>query len=167
MFSPRLLLVASLLVSNSCMARTLPPKSSEGVSQLIRDIAGAGSISRQRLEQVFQTAFIEAQGTKYLRVFEAQNVRYGTLEFERISYKDPIYGANFGPRMTAMLKGKCLQRVAIMSEFKSLAITQTPNGHSMEEETVYSRDYPRGKLSFGFAEAAPDCLRSITIAQPK
>jgi hypothetical protein len=61
------------------------------------------------------------------------------------------------------LSGTCLRLDELRERFGELQIIQAPRGHSLEETTVHSAKQPWGILTFGFKEAAPDCLARITF----
>lgn len=64
------------------------------------------------------------------------------------------------------LSGTCVQKSAVNSRYTQLVMTDFPRGRSLDEEASYSQETSWGKLSFGFAERAPDCLHSI-VFDPK
>jgi hypothetical protein len=64
------------------------------------------------------------------------------------------------------LSGACVSRKEVLERSKGLAISATPRGRSLDEQTYWSKQESWGKLSFGFAERNPDCLRSV-VFDPK
>lgn len=59
--------------------------------------------------------------------------------------------------------GTCVNKAEVMRRYGGLSLTEYPRGRSLDEEAHYSRSEPWGDLSFGFAERARDCLRSVVF----
>ncbi len=65
------------------------------------------------------------------------------------------------------LDGDCIGIDALRAHYGEVPITDSPHGHSLEEETVHSSRQPWGTLSFGFKERNPACLATIVLAPGK
>lgn len=61
------------------------------------------------------------------------------------------------------LAGTCVTKAEVMRRYSGLNLTDYPRGRSLDEEAHFSRSEPWGTLSFGFAERARDCLRSVVF----
>ncbi|AYM89876.1 hypothetical protein D9980_04365 [Serratia sp. 3ACOL1] len=68
--------------------------------------------------------------------------------------------------LTLQVSGICITLPEVKQHYSDLTITDVPRGRSLEEETSYTtvRYSNNVKLSFGFAEKKPDCLRSIVFS---
>jgi hypothetical protein len=87
------------------------------------------------------------------------------IDIDLVRYREPIGTENSGPSpLLYVVFSNCMDRGKILSQYAPLSISQAPRGHSVDEETVYSQDRSWGTLSFGFAESAPNCLRTVTFA---
>lgn len=62
--------------------------------------------------------------------------------------------------------GKCIDRSVVLERQQGMRITNVPRGRSLDEETSWSQMLAWGKLSFGFTERQPDCLKSLVFATP-
>lgn len=87
----------------------------------------------------------------------------GEVEIESIDLRVSKDKAN-SRMMVLKLAGNCVRKADVLGRNHDLAITDHPRGRSLDEETSYSVEKPWGKLSFGFAERSPDCLRSVVFA---
>jgi hypothetical protein len=58
---------------------------------------------------------------------------------------------------------QCVDRATALETYGPLELSQTPKGHSVNEQTSYSRTTSWGKFSIGFAERSPDCLASVVF----
>jgi len=154
-------LILTLVLVSGCA--TVPAEQSRSdIARLVGELS-VDPLTLAIAEKAFGTKLVEAQGTSRLRLYQADNLRYGKLQISHVSYSDPLPNAQFGPLITLDFSGPCLKRQGVLDQFQGLVVTQAPRGHSIREETVYSRQTAVGRLSFGFAESAPDCLRSVTI----
>ncbi|KQW03099.1 hypothetical protein [Rhizobacter sp. Root1221] len=61
------------------------------------------------------------------------------------------------------LSGACVPKSAVFGRYENLQLTDYPRGRSLDEEASYTRVESWGKLSFGFAERARDCLRTVVF----
>ena len=61
------------------------------------------------------------------------------------------------------LSGTCVPKSEVLGRYQGLELTGVPRGRSPDEEASYSRREPWGKLSFGFAEHTPGCLRTVVF----
>lgn len=84
----------------------------------------------------------------------------GGLDFERVSLS---YLPNGKPGVFVLTLAPDLapSREEVRARFDDIKITAAPSGRSLDEETEFSRQEVWGTLAFGFAERAPDKLRSI------
>lgn len=86
----------------------------------------------------------------------------GEVEIESIELRVGKDKAN-SRLMVLKLAGNCIRKADVLGRNDDLAMTDHPRGRSLDEETSYSVEKPWGKLSFGFAERSPDCLRSVVF----
>ncbi len=68
--------------------------------------------------------------------------------------------------LTLSVSGKCIPRKEVLDRYKGLTITSHPRGGSWDEKTYWSKEEAWGRISFGFTERNPDCLRSV-VFDPK
>lgn len=61
------------------------------------------------------------------------------------------------------LSGTCVPKTEVFARYPQMVMTDHPRGRSLDEEASYTKDTAWGKLSFGFAERAPDCLRTVVF----
>ena len=61
------------------------------------------------------------------------------------------------------LSGTCVPKSEVLGRYEGLELTGVPRGRSPDEEASYSRVERWGRLSFGFAEHTPGCLRTVVF----
>ncbi|MGC6327880.1 hypothetical protein [Rhizorhabdus sp. FW153] len=98
--------------------------------------------------------------------YEAEDYHISGSILEKIEYRQPVVGsgASRGSILSIRIGGECVDRKEVILRYSDLAITDVPKGHSLDEQTYYSAAKPWGKISFGFSERVPDCLRTIVIS---
>ena len=124
--------------------------------------------SKQKVETLLKTSLNETDNTG--------NDVFQFYESPPVTLKDGVVIRNVdlrikrtGPHpgfMVMEIEGLCITLDQIRRRYGPLEITETPHGHSLDDETSHSVMQPWGKLSFGFAERNPDCLASI-VFDPK
>lgn len=63
--------------------------------------------------------------------------------------------------------GKCITVEQVTAHFRTLAVVDTPRGHSYLDETVYRSRQRWGDYYFSFRQIARDCLSSVSIDSHK
>lgn len=66
--------------------------------------------------------------------------------------------------MVLRLTGTCVAKAEVMRRYEGLKLTEYPRGRSLNEQAHFSRRESWGEISFGFAERARDCLRSVVFS---
>jgi hypothetical protein len=158
-------IAAAVLAQSSCAENKFMNLTGNSVGSLLSKLESAGFSSRSRIESVLTTSLIQTGNTGSFKFYEANKIRFGDLEIESVTYREPTSTGTPSARALLSLKigPECTNRVEVLRQYGPLHLTQTPRGHSVNEETVYSHERPWGVLSFGFSAARPDCLRSITF----
>lgn len=136
----------------------------QAVDALVKQIP----FSKKKVETLLKTSLSETDNTG--------NDVFQFYESPPVTLKDGVVIRNVdlrikraGPHpgfMVLEIEGQCVTLDQIRRRYGPLEITETPHGHSLDEETSHSVVRPWGKLSFGFAERNPDCLASI-VFDPK
>jgi hypothetical protein len=114
------------------------------------------------IEQLLGTRLAEGAGTSAVDIYEASNVKLSDGQVS-IDLRAAKPGATTGGLLNVGITGACLKRRDVERKYGPLALSGVPRGRSSEEQLAFSRSEPWGRLSFGFAEADPDCLRTVTF----
>ncbi len=98
-----------------------------------------------------------------MRFYEASDVALSHgVTLEKISVR--IQKIQPDPGFVSIkLVGSCVTRAEVMRRYEGLTLSDHPRGRSPDEETSFSRREAWGELTFGFAERAPDCLRTVVF----
>ncbi|WP_076070849.1 hypothetical protein [Sphingomonas montana] len=138
------------------------------IDTLIQRIRGAGHIDRPAVEAITGAALKPTTATNSFQSYAADGILSGTLVLS-VELREPKPGSNAtaGPLLLLRIVKGCPARKDVVAHYAPLAISQTPRGGSLDEETSWSRKEPWGQLSFGFAERAPDCLSTVVFAFEK
>lgn len=136
----------------------------ELIDRLVQDIRQAGKVARAPVEKA-TGAHLQVTGeTDYFRSYSAPPIKAGELSFA-IDLREPKpgSGATAGALLVLDVTGGCARKAAIEARYGDWQLTDVPRGRSPDEKAYWTRVEPWGELSFGFAESAPDCLRSVVF----
>jgi hypothetical protein len=121
-------------------------------------------LTKEGIEKLMNVSLRLAQENDYVKFYEGGPVSLaGGLQADNIDlrlHKSRPADKGF---LVLNLSGACLTLDAIKARYHDLEITGIPRGGSVNETTSYSTLQPWGKLSFGFAEARPDCLATVVM----
>ena len=92
--------------------------------------------------------------------FRLKDVAVTSLDYREATPANPLHP---GPILIVELHGGCISRDMVFDHYTNLRLFDAPHGHSLDEETSYSRVESWGQLRFGFAERSPDCLSSVVF----
>lgn len=150
----------SLVIIGRIVPATAAPTTAE-IAAIVDRLRGLRTLDRTNVEQVLGRRLTRTDGNQAFTFWGAA----GRGLVAKIDFREPVRGgtATAGPILVLILGG-CVSRREIESRFGPLAITGTPRGRSLDEETALSREESLGRLSFGFAERKPDCLRSLSLS---
>lgn len=130
---------------------------------LVDDLPTKVPLERDTLQTHLGVVLREKGSNAYTDMYEGGPVHLkGEVEIESIDLRVSKDKAN-SRLMVLKLAGNCVRKTDVLGRHHDLAITDHPRGRSLDEETSYSVEKPWGKLSFGFAERSPDCLRSVVF----
>lgn len=131
----------------------------------IATLRGAPRLDRTTVEGAFGARLSAKDGNDAFVFYAADAVPLGAATVS-LDLRVPVPGggATAGPLLNVRVMKGCPPRAAIEGRYGPLAPTGMPRGHSRDELFSFSREEPWGRLSFGFAERAPDCLASVTFA---
>lgn len=166
---PRLLaslLLASLLTGAQAAGRT--PQGTSRMKTLdlwtvIDYLPTRLPFSTDKIESALNVVLAKDSENEYFSFYKAQDLALSNgVVIEaidlRIRKEQPHPGF-----LVIRLAGACVPRAEVLRRYEGLDITDHPRGRSLDEQTSYSRREVWGKLSFGFAERSPDCLRSVVF----
>ena len=153
--------VIAFAASSGC-ARESRVEHAASIEDLIDKVRANPTIQRDALEQLLGTRLAEGAGTAAVDVYEASGV---TLPDGRvdIDLRAARAGATTGGILNLGISGKCLKRSDVEKKYGPLTLSGVPRGRSTAEQLAFTRAEPWGRLSFGFAEANPDCLKTVTF----
>ena len=116
-------------------------------------------LERDKLQTLLGVVLRENGSNAYTDMYEGGPVHLtGEVEIESIDLRVSKHKVN-SRLLVLKLAGNCVHKADVLGRDHALVITDHPRGRSLDEETNYSVEKPWGKLSFGFAERSPDCLR--------
>ena len=134
----------------------------------IAALRGAARLDRAAVEGTFGTRLNTKDGNSSFAFYAADAVPLGAVTVS-LDLRVPVPGggATAGPLLNLRVVKGCPTRAAVEGRYGPLTPTGMPRGHSREELFSFSREEPWGRLSFGFAERAPDCLAFVTFAHTR
>lgn len=139
----------------------------DGVAAIVARLQGLGSLDRASIERTFGAGLAAyASGNPYFDVWRGRGMAVGGITIASFELREPKRGVEATGRafLNLTLDGGCVGRRELEQRFGPLTLSSTPRGRSLDEQAVWSRQERIGRLSFGFAERSPDCVRSITLA---
>jgi hypothetical protein len=131
----------------------------------IATLRGAPRLDRATVEGAFGARLNTGDGNDAFAFYAAEAVPLGAVTVS-LDLRVPVPGggATAGPLLNVRVVNGCPPRAGVEARYGPLTPTGMPRGHSRDELFSFSREEPWGRLSFGFAERAPDCLASVTLA---
>jgi hypothetical protein len=123
-------------------------------------------LDREKLQSALGVVLNLTDSNDYTDFFEGgpvhllEDVDVEKLEL-RVNKQNPLQRL-----LILSLSGRCVERPALLSRYKDLQLTGHPRGRSPDEETSWSKQHAWGKLSFGFPERNPNCLRTVVFNAP-
>lgn len=137
------------------------------IDRLVRDIRHAGGVGRKPIEQATGRGMHLVDEDQYFRSYTATASSEGPVTFG-LDLREPKQGsgATGGALLVVNVKGDCPPRAALEARYGPWRLTEVPRGRSPDEQAYWTHAEPWGELSFGFAEKAPDCLRTVVFRNP-
>ena len=160
-----IVVTAASLASAAC-GNPAPMPAPASLADALDTLRRGGRIDRAHVEQAFGARLATTGETDgpFAR-FAARDVRVDGATVT-IDLREPVAGrgATAGALLNLRIGGDCLARAAVEERYGPLAVSDLPRGRSLDETMGMSREEPWGRLTFGFAERAPDCLATVTFA---
>ncbi len=135
------------------------------VFEIIDTLRSQPRLDRHAVERAIGTRLGTADGNASFAFYEAKGVKAGGTTVS-VDFREPVAGgaATAGPMLNLSIGEGCPARAEIEKRYGPLTVSGGPTGRSTAEETKLSRQEPWGRLTFGFADRAPSCLSSVTLA---
>lgn len=139
-------------------------RSPTAIDRIVADLRKAKRFDRATIERITHSGLRPTSATSSFRTYEAKGVKVGslTVDFELRESKEGS-DATAGPLFVIRLIRGCPRKSDVEARYSPWKLTDVPRGESWDEEAYWSRLESWGKLSFGFAESAPDCLRTVAF----
>jgi hypothetical protein len=120
-------------------------------------------LDAQRVQAAFGVALGHVSANEYVDFFEGGPVHLADgVDIENVDLR--VHKHEPRHRLLALsLAGRCIERSAVLSRYDDLQISDHPRSTFPDQETYWSIRHPWGKLSFGFAQGKPDCLRTVVL----
>lgn len=135
------------------------------VWQLIEDIQAA-PFTLAGVEKILGQTLVEQtqKSNEYFQFFSGQELALaGNSRIVKIDLRLPRGTSNSKGMLAIHLGGECITMQQVSQQFADLAVTGMPRGGSLEEATTYTANTAWGKVSFGFQQKKPDCLRYLVF----
>jgi hypothetical protein len=102
--------------------------------------------------------------------YEGGRVPLADAVVSSVGFRTPVGvpGTEGGPLLVIKIDTSPARRVSrktILERFGPLILTGVPRGRSSDEQAYWSAIESVGKVSFGFAEPAPDSLASVVFSR--
>lgn len=122
------------------------------------DHAAVGTLFRRQLSHTESNEYFDRYRLDRLAIDDV-------LDAVAIDLREPRAGsgATAGSLLTMDIEGGCIDLATLRQRYGTLTITQTPRGRSPQEKTVHEIRAGTRVVRFGFTEANPACLGSLTI----
>jgi hypothetical protein len=130
----------------------------------IDKVVSGGRIDKATVEAVTGVKLSLLSSDEYTKSyaghgFALKDTTVGSIDYREAARSNPVRGS----LLVMDLNASCITKSAVLARYKPLTIIDEPRGRSLNEETAYARSESWGRLSFGFAERARDCLSSIAF----
>lgn len=130
---------------------------------LLDDLPSRMPLDPEPVQNAFGVALRHVSANEFVDFFEggpvplADGVDVQNLDL-RVHKDEPLQ------RLLVLTIGsRCVERSAVLARYDSLQITDHPRSTFPDQQTYWSKQQPWGKLSFGFAQGNPDCLRTVVL----
>jgi hypothetical protein len=151
------------ITTSSWAASVTTSEQKMGLYSLIDSLTDSATLNRSIIEQLTGTKLSMSSSGVFNR-YEAHNIMLTDASIELIDYREPSSNvATRGALLVLTLADTCVRKDDVFAHYSPLAISSTPSGHSLDEQTYFSKSGPRGRLSFGFMERSRDCLKTVII----
>lgn len=153
----------AFLATDACDSAK-PVATPTSLTQALDQLRAAG-LTRANVERAFGARLAAGDANDAFAFYTAEGIAIGGVKVS-LDWREPVAGggATAGPLLNVRIGDGCPPRGDIERHYGPLEPTGVPRGRSPDETFSFSRDEPWGRLSFGFAERAPDCLALVTFA---
>lgn len=157
----------AVIAAGACALHAAPAKKDNVADvdlwTLLNDLPSRMPLDPEQVQGVFGVALGHVSANEYVDFFEggpahlANGVDVESLDL-RVHKHQPLHRL-----LVLSLAGRCVERSAVLSRYVGLQISDHPRDTFPDRETYWSTQLPWGKLSFGFAQGNPDCLRTVVF----
>lgn len=156
----RFLAFIAIAASAACSDHT-PVSQTERLSSFIEQLQRSPPASVADAEKMLRVRLKLVVDGPHIRAYEANDVTIFGIPADYIEYRISL--ANGNPTMFLVkIQDVCLGGAEILSTYGPMSIVAHPSPHALYSEVKYGRDEEWGRMSFGFDQIRPDCLRSVT-----
>ena len=119
-------------------------------------------LDAQQVQAAFGVALGHVSANEYVDFFEGGPAHLAdAVDIEKLDLRMHKHQPH---RLLALsLAGRCIERSVVLSRYDGLQISDHPRSTFPDQQTYWSTRQPWGKLSFGFAQGKPDCLRTVVL----
>lgn len=134
------------------------------LGRIIGDLRTAKKLDRSTIERATHSNLKSTAETNSFQTYEAKGIKADSLTID-LALKKPKKGSDAIARSLFVINivQGCLRKSDVEARYSPWKITDLPHGGSLDEQAYWTRYEAWGELSFGFAERAPDCLKSIVF----
>lgn len=161
------LALLAAIAAGACALHAAPAEK-ENVTKIdlwtvLDDLPSRMPLDAHQVQAAFGVALGHVSANEYVDFFAggpahlADGVEIENLDL-RVHKHEPLH------RLLALsLAGRCIERSAVLSRYDGLQISDHPRSTFPDQQTYWSTRQAWGKLSFGFAQGKPDCLRTVVL----
>ncbi len=126
------------------------------------------------IELTLNISLAKTSENAHFLFYEAGRVPLADALVSSVGFRAPVIApvmtppVDGGPMLVIKIDASPARRVSrktILERFGPLILTGVPSGRSFEEQAYWSSVEASGKVSFGFAERAPDSLASVVFSR--
>ena len=162
------IVILLLLTTFSCHATRSEKMNSINFWKFVNNVKVQTPEGLFKLAPIFNNAFVvQAENDVFISYSNSGLMLDGKVNIENIEARVFRKNRENIPFLLSLqISGICITKAELKLHYSDLTLTDTPRGRSLEEETSYStrRNDNGVRLSFGFAEKSPDCLRSVVFS---
>lgn len=134
------------------------------IDRVIFNLRIAKKLDRSTIERVTHSNLKPTSEANSFQPYEAKGIKAASLTIDLV-LKEPKRGSDVtsGSLFVSIVAQGCPRKSDVEARYSPWKRTDVPRGEALDEQAYWTRHEAWGELSFGFAERAPGCLKSIVF----
>lgn len=140
-----------------------PVRQADTAEAIIERLIASPPVTQQAVERTLGVALRMTEDNGDWRRFEADAERSPSVA--RVDYRIPlsVEARSEGPLLVVEFGEDCPSFDAVRTRFGPLQAGEPPSPHAKNAVGYFDREYPWGRVSFGYRFLTPQCLSSVAF----